>query len=278
MCRIIVASGNIDVPKILQSISLLAQDQNSQHEMNEKQGPGSLQHTDGWGMAYLDQNGKFVIKKSTKAIFEDPESKQIPHFKTNLLIVHVRKKSGSEISLKNTHPFRAKHSLLGECVFCHNGAIEDDIQFDLKYEPQGKTDSERLFYSILSDIKENKTENKTEDKKEHKGGEGNDHKFAAAIRNNLQKYTKTKGSNIVLATKNKTFVAMRKNELPRYYGMVWAKGNDFLLISSEKLKTFPDIYWKSILPGEVITIQNGTTTFSLSREKKMQKITALISK
>ena len=270
MCRIIVASGNIDVPKILQSISLLAQDQNSQHEMNEKQGPGSLQHTDGWGIAYLDQNGKFVIKKSPKAIFEDKESKKMPDFKTNLLIAHVRKKSGSEISLKNTHPFKAKHSLLGECVFCHNGAIEDNIQFDLKYKPQGKTDSERLFYSILSDIKEDKKEEEEED----------NHKIAATIRNNLQKYTKTKGSNIVLATKNKTFVATRKNELPRYYGMVWAKGNDFLLISSEKLKTFTDIYWKSILPGEVITLQNGTTKFSISREKKnlLQKITALIAK
>ncbi len=268
MCRIIVASGNIDVAKILQSISLLAQDQNSRHEMNEKQGQGSLQHTDGWGIAYLDQNGKFVIKKSPKAIFEDPESKKKPDFKTNLLIAHVRKKSGSEISIKNTHPFKAKHPVLGECVFCHNGAIEDDIQFDQKYKPQGKTDSERLFYSILSDIKENKE------------GEEDSRKIAAAIQNNLQRYTKTKGSNIVLATKNKTFVATRKNKLPRYYGMVWAKGNDFLLISSEKLKTFPDIYWKSILPGEVITIQNGTTQFTIGREKKnlLQKITALTAK
>ena len=276
MCRIIVAFGNIDVAKILGSIALMAKDQNSRHEMNEKKGPGSLQHTDGWGIAYLDQKGKFVIKKSPKAIFEDPESKKTLDFKTNLLIAHVRKKSGSEISLKNTHPFKAKHSLLGECVFCHNGAIEDDIQFDQKYKPRGKTDSERLFYSILSDIKENKTE----DQKEDKEGERHSHKIAATIRNNLQKYTKTKGSNIVLATKNKTFVAMRKNELPRYYGMVWAKGNDFLLISSEKLKTFPDIYWKSILPGEVITIQNGTTNFFISREKKnlLQKIIALIAK
>ena len=275
MCRILVASGNINVSKILESITLMAKDENSLHEMNENK-PGRWQHADGWGLAYLDQKGNFIIKKSPRTIFESKEIKKLSDLKTNFLIAHVRKKAGSDISLKNTHPFRAKHTVLGECVFCHNGAIEDDIQFDQKYKPRGKTDSERLFYSILSDIEENKTEDKTE----NKDGEENSHKIAATIRNNLQKYTKTKGSNIVLATKNKTFVATRKNELPRYYGMVWAKGNDFLLISSEKLKTFPDIYWKSILPGEVITIQNGTTKFSISREKKnlLQKITTLIVK
>ncbi len=264
MCRIIVASGNIDATKILESIILLAKDENSVHEMN-KNSLGSWQHADGWGAAYLNEKGTFTIKKSPKAIFDDPAVKKLYHLKTNLLIAHVRKKAGSEISLKNTHPFKTKHPVLGECVFCHNGVIEDEIRFDQKYRAQGKTDSERLFYSILSDIKD---ENKEE----------NDDKIAAAIQKNLQKYQKTKGTNIVLATKDKTFVAMRKNELPRYYGMVLAKGNDFMLISSEKLKTFPDISWIPILPGEVITIRNGTDQFSIGREEKsiLHKVIAMI--
>lgn len=240
----------------------MSKDENSLHEMNEN-APGSWKHEDGWGVAYLDEKGKFIITKSPQAIFKDPEVQKLNKISANFLIAHVRRKAGSKASLKNTHPFKAKHPVLGECIFCHNGVIEDDIQFDSKYKPQGKTDSERLFYSILSDITEN-----------------NDSKIASIIRKNLQGYTKTKGTNIVLATKNKTYLAMRKNQLPKYYEMILGRGKDFLLISSEKLKTFPDISWTSVLPGEVVTIQNGTTTFSISREKisLLRRIAALIKK
>ena len=158
MCRIIVASGNINVSKILESITFLAQDQNSLHEMNQKQGSGSWKHADGWGVAYLNKKGKVIIIKSAKAIFEDLMVKKLYDLKTNLLIVHVRKKAGSEISLKNTHPFQANHPELGECVFCHNGVIKDEIAFDSQYLLQGKTDSEKLFYSILGDIKDKNSE------------------------------------------------------------------------------------------------------------------------
>lgn len=260
MCRILVASGNIDIQNMLESITVMAKDENSLHEMNEN-APGSWKHADGWGIAYLDQKGHFIIQKSPLVIFEDPKVQKLNKISTNILIAHARRKAGSETSLKNTHPFKAKHSVLGECIFCHNGVIEDDIQFDPKFKPQGKTDSERLFYSILSEITEN-----------------NDGHIASAIRNNLQRYTKTRGSNIVLSTKEKTYVALRKNELPKYYGMMMGQGKDFVLISSEKLKTFPNISWIPLLPGEVVTILNGTARFSISREKRkfLQKMIGII--
>ena len=250
MCRILVASGNVNAAKVLESITTMAKDENSRHEMNQKRGPGSWKHTDGWGIAYRTSKSNFVIKKSAHAIFQDAKRKKLPKLKTNLLIAHVRKKAGSQVSIKNTHPFKAQHPLLGECVFCHNGVIRDQITFDQSYKTQGETDSERLFYSILSDITENKEE-----------------KIAAAIQKNLQKYHNTKGTNIVLSTKDKTYVAMRKNIMPKYYGLVLGKADGFMIISSEKLKTFPDIYWKSILPGEVVTVHNGTEQFSIYKEK-----------
>lgn len=257
MCRIIVASGNFETKKVLESLILLAKDDNSSHELNQKKGSGSWKHPHGWGIAYLEK-GKFIIKKSPKAIFKDPSVKKLYSLKTKLLIAHVRKKAGSEVSIKNTHPFKAEHPQLGACVFCHNGVIKDEIKFDAKYKPQGKTDSEKLFYSILSDIKDNN--------------------IGATIRNNLQKYTQTKGTNIVLANKEKTFVAMRKNILPKYYGMMLLQTEDFVLISSEKLKTFPAISWLSLQPEEIVIIQNGTNQFSISRKKVplLQKIAALV--
>lgn len=262
MCRILVASGNVDVPKILESILLMANDENSLHEMNEN-APGSWKHEDGWGVAYPDEKGKFVIIKSTTAINKDQKVQELNNLSTNFLMAHVRRKAGSETSLKNTHPFKAIHPVLGECVFCHNGVIEDDIQFYPKFKTQGKTDSERLFYSILSEITEN-----------------NDRHIASTIQKNLQRYTKTRGSNIVLATKEKTYVAVRKNKLPKYYRMMIGQGNNFMLISSEKLKIFPNISWTSTLPGDVITIHNETKVFSIGREKVslLRRMAALIKK
>jgi len=257
----IVASGNIDLSKIVESIALMARDENSIHEWNKKEGPGSCKHADGWGVAYRTKKGAFTIKKSTKPIFEDPEVEKLRNIKTDFLIIHVRRKAGSEIAVENTHPFKAKHAKLGECIFCHNGRIEDEIQFDPKFKPQGKTDSERLLYSILSDIQEN-----------------TDEKIATALKNNLQKYHQTKGSNIILATKDKTHVAMRKTELPRYYGLSMGIGKDFMLVSSEKLKTFPDISWKAVAPESVITMHNGSTKFTIHRESIFQKMLTLLRK
>ncbi len=260
MCRIIVASGNIDVPKILESISLMAMDKNSFHELNQKN-QGRWKHADGWGIAYSGKKGKFSITKSQKAIFDDPKVQKLNQLTTNFFIAHVRKKAGSEISINNTHPFKAQHQVLGECVFCHNGIVKDEIIFDSKYKLKGKTDSEKIFYSILSDISSDQPE-----------------AIQNTIRNNLKKYNKTKGTNIVLSTKDKTYIAMRKNELPTYYGLMLGKGKDFVFISSEKLKMFPDISWVSLLPGDVVAIANGTTQYSINKEKVplLRKIAALI--
>ncbi|HLD39820.1 MAG TPA: class II glutamine amidotransferase [Candidatus Nanoarchaeia archaeon] len=263
MCRMIIASGKINPKQILDSLILMAKDENSRHERNQEKGPGSYQHPDGWGIAYLDQKGDFVIKKSEKAIFADPEVQKLSDINTNFMIAHVRKKAGSETSIHNTHPFEAYHRLLGEGVFCHNGFIEDEIKFHPKYKLEGKTDSEKLFYSILSDINDNKPEN-----------------IARVIRNNLKTYTKTQGTNVVLSTKEKTFVGLRKNELPKYYGMVLGEGIHFVLISSEKLKTFPDISWKALQPEDVVILHNGRKHYSIKKEKSknpiLQKIVALI--
>lgn len=254
----IVASGKVDVPKLLDSVILMAKDENSLHEQNEHD-PGSWKHADGWGAAYRSNKGNFVIAKSPKAIFEDPDVNKLRNIKTDLLIVHVRRKAGSEISLENTHPFKAKHSTLGSCVFCHNGFIRDEIQFDSKYKLKGQTDSEKLLYSILSEVKDDRVEN--------------------ALRNNLRKYTQTKGSNVILTAAEKTYIAMGKTELPRYYGLHLGKTKDCIVVSSERLKMFPDFSWESLAPEDVVVLQNGSTEFAIHKEKKtiFQKIAAILS-
>ena len=62
-----------------------------------------------------------------------PNSKiieRLKSIKTSLAVLHARKWIGNETSFENTHPFIETSSMLGECVFCHNGFVQDEIFFD----------------------------------------------------------------------------------------------------------------------------------------------------
>ena len=141
----LIAAGEINVSQILDSMINMASDQTSIHELNEEKGNGSWTHEDGWGIAYIDQNNKWQIEKSTKAIFNDHAVEKFREIKTKFLIIHVRKKMGSEVSIHNTHPFQVTKDNPGSYVFCRNGFIDEDINFDqAKFALSGETDSEKL--------------------------------------------------------------------------------------------------------------------------------------
>ncbi|MEK6899712.1 MAG: class II glutamine amidotransferase [Nanoarchaeota archaeon] len=242
MCRMLVASGNFDVNSLIDSVILMAKNENEPTKLADE--PKRFTHPDGWGLAYLS-DGRWIVKKSTKAIFKDPSIDKLRNIKTNLLIIHVRKKVGSEISIENTHPFQIEHPVIGSCVFCHNGFIEEKIFFDQRYKPKGKTDSEKLFYSILTDF------DRTKD-------------IRAAIRINFQRYHPERGTNIIFATKTKTYVGARENNLPKYYQMSIGKDGQAVVISSERLKTLPGFYWKVLPQGSIAVIKNGAAICNIT--------------
>lgn len=259
MCRMLIASGKIDINLIIEGAILMAKDQNSVHELNKEKGLGSWTHGDGWGIAYLDENGEWQIKKSATAIYEDSAVKELKNIKTNLLILHTRKASAGGISYKNTHPFKAYEKNLGTVVFCHNGSIGDKIPFDSEYELVGETDSEKLFYSILTDLKKDTGRNIIE----------------SVIRKNLSSYKKLTGTNIIFSTKEKTIIAVRKNNFPKYFGM-WLgisdermndkkTDNKMTIISSEKIKTLAGMSWKPIQQGDIISLTPGTLDISINK-------------
>lgn len=255
----LIASGKIDINLILEGAILMAKDQNSLHELNKEKGPGSWTHGDGWGIAYLDENGEWQIKKSTKAIYEDSATKELKNVKTNLVILHMRKASSGGISYNNTHPFKAYDQNLGEVIFCHNGSLKEEIKFDSEYEPIGETDSEKLFYSILTDLKKDSRRNTAE----------------RVIIKNFCTYQKLGGTNIIFSTKEKTIVAVRKNKFPRYFGM-WLgvsnqavndgkNDNKMVIISSEEIKTLAGLSWKPIQQGDIISLMHGTLDISINK-------------
>jgi glutamine amidotransferase len=118
----------------------------------------SERHPDGWGVAYYLHNTPHLIKSPEQAIQDSLFKKVSGIVSSQTVLAHLRKATAGEVSLLNCHPFQ-----YGQWVFAHNGNIKnfdqvkDEIQshIDAPYSKYilGDTDSETLFYFLLSQIK-----------------------------------------------------------------------------------------------------------------------------
>ena len=246
-----MAGGDVPTSLLLDSAIKMAKDETSVHELNEDLGQGSWTHGDGWGLAYLDGT-TWVVEKSTKAIYHDPKVDDLRNIKTNLAIIHVRKKMGSKVHYKNTHPFKFKKKGLGNFAFCHNGYIEEEIDYSSSFSTKGETDSEQLFYAILTKIQEKKP--------------------VESIRETLERYNKCTGTNVILATKEISYIGTRENKFPAYYHMKVAQTKDMILVGSEMLSEYADLDWQSINYGDILTIDNERLTFQVDKKPIIAKM------
>ncbi len=115
----------------------------------------SKRHPDGWGVAYYNMNSPHLIKIDNQAreckIFE----KVSGLVSSNTVVAHIRKSTVGLVGPLNTHPFQ-----FGPWVFAHNGNIEnfevhrrtllEKINKNLRKYILGDTDSEHLFYFLLT--------------------------------------------------------------------------------------------------------------------------------
>jgi len=225
---------------LLDGLISMALDHNEIHERNEEEGLGSWKHAGGWGIAYLKE-GKWIIHKSIKPIFDDPDTELFRKIKTNLVVMHARFATVGTVCLENTHPFLVKDNKeFGDVVFCHNGTIRGNIPYDdKKYQPQGVTDSERLFFSLLTDF-------------------SNNHDFIKVIRENMEKHQDATGVNFILSSPKISFISVNENDAPRYYQMKISKKDNMIVISSEKL---PHLEHTAYLEqGQIAKLENGKLT------------------
>jgi len=118
----------------------------------------SSDHPDGWGVAYYLQSIPHVVK-SAKAAVEDNIFKRVSGVvSSETVLAHIRKTTVGENNILNTHPFQ-----YGRWVFAHNGHIVDFktkkenlcklIDDDLKRYILGQTDTEYIFFYLLSEMK-----------------------------------------------------------------------------------------------------------------------------
>ena len=243
----LIGIGNLDVSSLLDAAIALAKDETVNHELNREKGKGSWTHDDGWGIAFLNENNEWIIEKSTAAIYSDTKVDKFRTLKTKIAIIHVRKKMGSDKSILNTHPFIEQKENNQTYVFCHNGYIDEDIYYDSSFPIKGETDSEKLFYSILTDLR-----------KDH---------FVGGIRQNFRRYKKLTGTNIILATKERSVIALRENHFPTYYQMSIGKKNGMTIVSSEVIPKL-DLDWEPLDQGDILQLTHNDHSVEIHKIRK----------
>jgi predicted glutamine amidotransferase len=119
----------------------------------------SVDHPDGWGVAYYLAGAPHIIKSERSAL-NDHIFKQVSGVVySETVMAHIRNATKGSCNILNTHPFQ-----FGNWVFAHNGNIKDfkkykkkllmEIKPELRRFVLGETDSELIFYSLLSDLSE----------------------------------------------------------------------------------------------------------------------------
>lgn len=115
----------------------------------------SLEHPDGWGLAYFDGNETELVKSVLPAICDSLFEELSFSVHAHTLIGHIRLATAGKVEKRNCHPFR-----FGEWVFAHNGHVQefpclrDTLMERIKPAFQSKiesdTDSEVFFRLLLS--------------------------------------------------------------------------------------------------------------------------------
>lgn len=120
----------------------------------------SERHPDGWGIGWFVDEDAYVVKSSNAAHACERFQKVSAALSSHTMVVHVRRATVGRLDHLNAHPFR-----FGRWLFAHNGTIfgfEDlrewmDGFIDEGFRPLilGDTDSEHLFYFLLSALADN---------------------------------------------------------------------------------------------------------------------------
>lgn len=133
----------------------------SLHEAENAIAVQSLKHPHGWGIGWFVEEEVCVLKTGNAAHECDRFRAASKRLTSNTMLVHVRRATVGSIEHLNAHPFH-----YGRWLFAHNGTVfgmEDGLrawmleQIDEGFAPLilGDTDSECLFYFLLSALADN---------------------------------------------------------------------------------------------------------------------------
>ncbi len=117
-------------------------------------------HPDGWGVAYYLEGTPHIIKSPKSAITDSLFQKVSGIVSSKTVLAHIRNATEGSIDLLNCHPFQ-----YGKWTFAHNGNVKNFSNIKEKFIEKidrkylrfllGDTDSEVIFYYLLSFLKIN---------------------------------------------------------------------------------------------------------------------------
>jgi predicted glutamine amidotransferase len=112
-------------------------------------------HLDGWGLSGYSAKRAVYFERRAESITEDKQrvdaaADKAANTQSPVIIAHIRKASEGARNVSNSHPFHSR-----DWIFAHNGTVFGaNASFPLQdSQPQGDTDSERLFLWILEHIR-----------------------------------------------------------------------------------------------------------------------------
>ncbi len=212
----IVAVGEIEARQLIEDLIVIARGEN---EINEKNvSLGKFRHADGWGIAYMDMDGRWHVHKSTCPIFEDENISMFNGITAKAIILHARKATKGNRSLDNTQPIIYTEDD-DDYLFTHNGTIQDDFSPSRK-RVSGESDSVMWFNSIIDDIKK----------------EGRMLSFPTVY----------SSANFFLVTPEKIIVGEDYKDAPRYHTMKFCHEEGRTIVSSEVLPTMKEKHWRDM--------------------------------
>lgn len=117
----------------------------------------SRRHPDGWGLVYYISDTPHIVKSTVTAESDDLFRHISGIVTSQTVLAHIRKATHGKLTILNTHPFQ-----FGRWTFAHNGNIKnfshvkerlkEEVSSDLLPYYLGETDSELIFYALLSFI------------------------------------------------------------------------------------------------------------------------------
>ena len=117
-------------------------------------------HGHGWGVADYRDGLPLVEKQTWAAYHGEHFAKSAARVYAHTVIAHVRRATVGGTSIENTHPFHH-----GVWIFAHNGTVPNFLKVRDRMMPEiepifrndirGTTDSEHVFYYLMSLLKRN---------------------------------------------------------------------------------------------------------------------------
>lgn len=194
-------------------------------------------HPHGWGIAAYKADNDLRLAKDKGAAYRSKQVKELlkKDIPTKLCLAHIRYATIGEITYSNAHPFTA--DIMGEkWAFAHNGSVSNH-EFDIYINPNGETDSERVFCYIQDKLIQARAVNLEEK--------------ISVLEDCIEKLSKDSKLNLVISDGTYLYIHCNyKNSLYSYMS------DNYVTVCTKALKGSNIALWEPVELNRLIVFEN----------------------